>query len=127
MDKSKALNVFPIQITIPGKDDIIEGELIRTMAPRTVEKILLKLPFNGRGFKRDNQINLNISIGMGKEKSQTTAKKGAIGYLPLGDAISIFLEDSEPYGGTNIIGHITSNLEVLNSIRMSSNLKISKK
>ena len=127
MEESKASNIFPIQITIVGKADLIEGQLIRTLGPRIVEKILAKLPITDRASKRDNQVNLPINIKMGKEKASNSAKKGDIAYWPLNDALSIFLDDSEVYGGINIIGNITSNLDALNSLRLINTLKINQK
>ena len=64
MEKSKALNVFPIEIEIIGKDAKIEGQIVRTKAPRTVERILSKLPVTGKASKRNNQLNLPIDIKM---------------------------------------------------------------
>ena len=127
MEGKKALNVFPIEITLIGKDDVIEGELVRTNAPRIVERILAKLPFTGRAMKRGSQLNLSINIKMGKEKFVTSAKKGEIGYWPMSDALTIFLDDTEPYGGITIVGTITSNLDVLMNLRMGTSLKINRK
>lgn len=121
------MNIFPIQITIVGKNEIIEGQLVRTKAPRTVEKILAKLPLTNQAVKRDNQLNLTVGIKMGKEKPSKAAKKGDITYWPLSDAISIFLEDGEPYGQINIIGSITSNLDALLKLRFITTLKIMRK
>ena len=64
---------------------------------------------------------------MGKEKANTAAKTGDIGYWPMGDAICIFLEELEPYGGINIIGNITENLDALKNLRLGTSLKISQK
>ncbi len=127
MDKTKKLNIFPIEISIVGKDDRLEGQLVRTNAPRIVERILSKLPVTGRAMKRGAQLNLPINIQMGKEKSVTTAKKGDIVYWPMSDALTIILEDTEPYGGASIIGTITSNLDALMNLRMSTTLKIVQK
>ncbi len=107
-----------------GTEDLIEGHLVRTNAPRTVEKILLKFPLTGKVTNQGNQLNMVVNIKMGKEKSVEIAKKGEIGYWPLNDALSIFLEDTKPYGGINIIGHITSNLDALMNLRMGTTLKI---
>jgi len=68
IDESKSLNVFPIQIAVVGKDALIEGEIVRTKGPRTVEKILSKLPVTGKAYKRGSQLNFPIGIKMGKEK-----------------------------------------------------------
>ncbi len=106
---------------------MVEGQIVRTKAPRTVERILTKLPITGKASKRNNQLNLPIDIKMGKEKSSKMATKGDIGYWPMGDAFSIFLEDAEPYGDVNIIGNITSNLEALTTTRLMVNLKVSRK
>ena len=127
IDESKSLNVFPIQIAVVGKDAIIEGEIVRTKAPRTVERILSKLPVTGKASKRGSQLNFPISIKLGKEKSTKNAKKGEIGYSPLADAICIFIEDMEPYGEVNIIGQITSDFDALMNTRLLVTLKISQK
>lgn len=118
------MNVFPIEITVLEKNEVIKGELTRTKAPRTVEKIIAKLPITNKATKRNQQINFPIGIEMGKEKSSKMVKKGDIGYWPIGDAICFFTEDMEPYGDINIIGQITSNLDVLKKLRLISTLKI---
>ena len=128
IDESKSLNVFPIQIAVVGKDAIIEGEIVRTKGPRTVEKILSKLPVTGKASKRGSQLNFPIGIKMGKEKSTKNAKKGEIGYSPLADAICIFLDDMDDvYGEVNVIGQITSDFDALMNTRLLVTLKISQK
>ncbi len=123
----KALNVFPIEISIIGKDDIIKGELVRTFAPRTVEKILHDLPLKGRITKRENYLTLSINIQMGNEKTIDRAEKGDIAYWPMSDAICIFLGDGEPYGGISIIGKINENLECMMNLRLGTTIKIIQK
>ncbi len=127
MDQSKSSNVFPIQITIIGKEDIIEGELVRTKAPRTVERILSLLPITGRVSTQKAQLNLSINIKKGTEKATKIAKQSDIAYWPKGDAFSIFLADMEPYGEINVIGCITSNLNALLNLKLGSTLKIALK
>ena len=97
------------------------------MAPRTVEKILGKLPLTGRAMKRGSQINLSLNIKMGKEKAAEFAKKGDIGYWPMNDVLSIFLDDTKPYAGISIVGTIKSNLDALMNLRMGTSLKIIRK
>ncbi|MDD1776552.1 MAG: hypothetical protein LUQ65_00150 [Candidatus Helarchaeota archaeon] len=127
MDLSKSSNVFPIQITIIGIDETIEGELVRTKAPRIVERILSLLPITGRVSKQKAQLNLSINIKKGAEKPSKVAKKSDIAYWPKGDAFSIFLADTEPYGEINVIGTITSNLNALSNLKLGSTLKIALK
>jgi hypothetical protein len=127
MDKSKSSNVFPIQITIIGKEEVIEGELVRTKAPRIVERILPLLPITGHVSKQKMQLNISINIKMGAEKPTKVAKKNDIAYWPKGDAFSIFLADTEPYGEINVIGYTTSNLDALSNLKLGSSLKIALK
>lgn len=124
MDQSKASNVYPITIQIIGKEEVAEGELVRTKAPRTVEKILMKLPITGHVSKQKDQLNISIGIKMGTEKATKMAKKGDIAYWPKSDSFSIFLADTEPYGQINVIGSITSNLDALMNLKLGSTLKI---
>ena len=127
MDQTKASNVYPITIQVIGKEEIIEGELIRTKAPRTVEKILMKLPLIARVSKQKDQLNISIGIKMGAEKSTKIAHQGDIAYWPKSDALSIFLANTEPYGEINVIGSITSNLDSLMNLKLGSTLKINLK
>jgi hypothetical protein len=75
--------------------------------------------------KQKDQLNLSLGIKMGTEKATKIAKQGDIAYWPRGDAVSIFLADTEPYGEINVIGSITSNLNVLLNLKLGSTLKIS--
>jgi len=127
MDQSTASNVYPITIQIIGTEEMVEGELVRTKAPRTVEKILLKLPLTGRVSKQKDQVNISLGIKMGAEKATKMAQQGDIAYWPKSDALSIFLADTEPYGEINVIGSVTSNLEALMNLKLGSALKITLK
>lgn len=69
-----------------------EGELLRFLAPRTVDALLRRGPFEGRAFKTHGGIYFCIPLGMGNEKPIQEVPRGAIAYWPRPSAICIFLE-----------------------------------
>jgi hypothetical protein len=76
-----------------------EGELVRFMAPRTVDTIARKMPLEGRAALYKEEIYFEIPIKMGEEKAKPTVETGAIAFWPMGGAICIFYGKSQ----TNVV------------------------
>ncbi|MEM2882621.1 MAG: cyclophilin-like family protein [Candidatus Bathyarchaeia archaeon] len=70
----------------------VEGELLRFLAPRTIDALRRRGAFEGRAFKTHGGIYFCIPLGMGNEKPSQEVPKGAIAYWPRPSAICIFLE-----------------------------------
>ncbi len=107
-----------IPIVISFKDNLeSRGELVRILAPRTVEILAENLPFTSRTFVWKEEIYFDAPCTVGPEKAKTAVKAGDIAYWPPGKAFCIFYGSSQPYSHVNIVGKITSEIEPLRKIR----------
>ena len=120
------LSHIPIVIDIESLGNV-RGELIRFFAPRTINAIIRKLPFEGRAALGGNNVYLQIPVKIGKEKAVSTVKKGTIAYWPMGTAFCIFFEQSQPYGSVNRIGKIVENIDLFKKIRSGTKIRIERK
>jgi len=116
---------IPIKFTIEGVGEA-EGELIRHLAPRTVDAIAKRLPMEGRAALWQEEVYFEIPVKMGKEKAEPTVKKGAIAYWPMGNALCIFYGESQPYSPVNIIGQVTKNLELFGRVKSGAKIVVEK-
>ena len=103
-----------------------EGEFVRHMAPRTVDAILKKLPVEGRAALWKEEVYFEIPGRTGEEKAKPTVEKGTIAYWPMGSAICIFYGESQPYSPVNVIGKVTTNLELFRQAKSGAKIRIDK-
>jgi len=116
---------IPIKFTIEGVGEA-EGELIRHLAPRTVDAIAKRLPMEGRAALWQEEVYFEIPVKMGKEKAEPTVEKGAIAYWPMGNALCIFYGESQPYSPVNIVGQVTKNLELFGRVKSGAKIVVEK-
>ncbi len=103
-----------------------EGELVRHLAPRTVEAIMKKLPIEGRAALWKEEVYFEIPVKMGKEKAKPTVDKGAIAFWPMGNALCVFYGESQPYSPVNIVGRVTKNLEMFGQVKSGVKIRVEK-
>ncbi|HVP93252.1 MAG TPA: cyclophilin-like fold protein [Acidobacteriota bacterium] len=103
-----------------------EGELVRFLAPRTVDMIVRKLPIEGRAALWKEEVYFETPIKMGEEKAKATVEKGTIAFWPMGSAICIFYGESQPYSPVSILGQVTKNLEVFSSVKSGMKIRVDK-
>ena len=101
-----------------------EGELVRFLAPRTIDAIVRKLPVEGRAALWKEEVYFEIPIKMGEEKAKPTVETGTIAFWPMGGAICIFYGKSQPYSPVSILGKITSNLEIFKQVKSGATIKV---
>jgi uncharacterized protein len=101
-----------------------EGELVRFLAPRTVDTIVRKLPMEGRAALWKEEVYFEIPIKMGEEKAKPTVEPATIAFWPMGGALCVFYGKSQPYSPVSILGKITSNLELFKSVRSGTTIKV---
>lgn len=121
----ESISRTPIRIVAEGIGEA-EGELIRFMAPRTVEAILKSLPLEGRAALWKEEVYFEIPVKMGGEKSVKTVKKGTLAYWPMGNAICIFYGETQPYSQVNVVGHLDKNLDLFRKVKSGTRLRIEK-
>lgn len=122
----ESVSQVPIRFIIEGFEEEAEGELVRYLAPRTVESILRELPLEGRAALWKEEVYFEIPVKMGGEKAKPTVEKGAIAYWPMGSALCIFYGESQPYSPVNILGRVTKNLELFTKVKSGTKIKVEK-
>ena len=114
---------IPIRIVIEEIGEA-EGELIRHLAPRTVDAMANKLPFEGRAALWKEEVYFEIPVKMGEEKAKATVETGTIAYWPMGSALCIFYGSSQPYSPVNIVGKVTKNLEIFRQVKSGMKIRV---
>jgi hypothetical protein len=103
-----------------------EGELVRFLAPRTVDTLVRKLPIEGRAALWKEEVYFETPIKMGEEKAKSTVEKGTIAFWPMGSAICIFYGESQPYSPVSILGEVTKNLELFSRTKSGTKIRVEK-
>ncbi len=122
----ESITRIPIKFIIENLGEA-EGELVRHLAPRTVDSISKTLPIEGRMALWKEEVYFEIPIKMVDEKAKPKVEKGTIAYWPMGNALCIFYGESQPYSPVNIIGKVTKNLEVFAEIKSGTRIKVERR
>jgi hypothetical protein len=102
----------------------VEGELVRFLAPRTIDFIMRKLPIEGRAAIWKEEVYFEIPIKMGEEKAKPTVETGTIAFWPMGGALCVFYGKSQPYSPVSILGKITGNLELFRQVKSGATIRV---
>ena len=101
-----------------------EGELVRFLAPRTIDTIVRKLPIEGRAALYKEEVYFEIPIKMGEEKAKSIVEEGTIAFWPMDSALCVFFGKSQPYSPVSILGKITGNLEIFKQVKSGLTIKV---
>lgn len=101
-----------------------EGEFVRFQAPLTVERLIRRLPVEGRVHPLRGGHSLIVGIKRGEEKSVRKVEAGTIAYWPMGDALCFFHSDVSTYSPVNRVGRVTENLELIEKMTSGSRIRI---
>ena len=112
-----------IKFLIEGVGDA-EGELVRFLAPRTVDTIVRRLPVEGRAALWKEEVYFEIPVKIGEEKAKPNVETGTIAFWPMGSALCIFYGQSQPYSQVNILGKVTKNLELFKQVKSGATIKV---
>lgn len=104
-----------------------QGELVRYLAPRTVDAIVKKLPLEGRAALWMEEVYFEIPVKLGEEKAQPTVEQGMIAFWPMGNALCIFYGETQPYSPVNIVGKVTENLELFRHVKSGTRITVEKR
>ena len=122
MTNEEDISRVKIKFMIEGLGEA-EGELVRFLAPRTVDTIVRKLPVEGRAALWKEEVYFEIPVKMGEEKAKATVETGTIAFWPMGSALCIFYGQSQPYSPVNILGKITKNLELFKQVKSGTKIR----
>ncbi|HSV49554.1 MAG TPA: cyclophilin-like fold protein [Candidatus Acidoferrales bacterium] len=123
MSNDDSVSRIKIKFIIEGLGEA-EGELVRFLAPRSIDTIVRKLPLEGRAAIWKEEVYFEISLKMGEEKGKRTVEEGTIGYWPMSSAICIFYGKSQPYSPVSILGKVTNNLEIFRQVKSGSKVRV---
>ncbi len=123
LSSEEGISRIKIKFIIEGLGEA-EGEFVRFLSPRTIDSIVRKLPLEGRAALWKEEIYFEIPMKIGEEKSKPTVEPGTIAFWPMGSAICVFYGKSQPYSPVNILGKITSNLDLFKQVKSGSTVKI---
>src|SRR4030043_470234 len=101
-----------------------EGELVRFLAPRTIDMIVRKLPIEGRAAIWKEEIYFETPIKMGEEKAKAIVENGTIAFWPMGSALCVFHGETQPYSPVNILGKVTRNLELFKQVKSGTKIGV---
>ncbi len=119
----KSISRIPVRLIVEGLGEA-KGELIRFLAPRTVDALARKLPIEGRAALWKAEVYFETSLQIGEEKPKATVEKGTIAYWPMGKAFCIFYDDTRPYSPVNIIGKVTENLAIFSQVKSGAKIRV---
>ena len=112
-----------IRLVIEGLGEA-EGELVRFLAPRTIDTIVRKLPVEGRAALWKEEVYFEIPVKIGEEKAKPTVETGTIAFWPMGSAVCVFYGQSQPYSQVNILGKVTKNLKLFEQVKSGATIKV---
>jgi len=112
-----------VKFVIEGLGDA-EGELVRFLAPRTIDTIVRKLPVEGRAALWKEEVYFEIPVKIGEEKAKPTVENGTIAFWPMGSALCVFFGQSQPYSSVNILGKVTKNLKLFKQVKSGATIKV---
>ncbi|MCW4008397.1 MAG: cyclophilin-like fold protein [Candidatus Bathyarchaeia archaeon] len=123
MSGEENISRVKIRFVIEGLGEA-EGELVRFLAPRTIDTIVRKLPVEGRAALWKEEVYFEIPVKIGEEKAKPTVETGTIAFWPMGSALCIFYGRSQPYSPVNVLGKVTKNLELFKQVKSGTTIKV---
>jgi len=103
-----------------------EGELVRFLAPRTVDALLKALPLEGKAATWKEEVYFTVPVKVGLEKEKPTVETGTLAYWPVGNAFCIFYGKSQPYSAVNVVGRVTGSLDVFKQVKAGMVIRVEK-
>lgn len=116
---------YKIRLIAEGYGDA-DGELIRFHSPVTVDNLAKALPFEGRVARWKEEVYFETPVRLGSEKAKSKVEVGSMAYWPMGAALCIFYGPTEPYSPVNVVGRVTSNLELFRGIKSGTKIRVVK-
>lgn len=123
MSGAENISRVKVRFVIEGLGEA-EGELVRFLAPRTIDTIVRMLPVEGRAALWKEEVYFEIPVKIGEEKAKPTVETGTIAFWPMGSAICIFYGQSQPYSPVNVLGKVTKNLELFKQVKSGATIKV---
>ncbi|MEM1538334.1 MAG: cyclophilin-like fold protein [Candidatus Nezhaarchaeales archaeon] len=99
---------------------VVKGEIVRVLAPRTVEALYAALPIRSRVYRWREGVYFETSVVRGLEKPRVEVNPGDICYYARSKAVCLFHDKAKPLGGITLLGRVVENLELLPRVKSGS-------
>jgi hypothetical protein len=107
------------------KKEVLTGQLIRHLAPLTISQLLRVFPLHGSfHYYVDVFCYIQTQLNIGQEKPRKKFSKGDITLMTSNGSICFFLKDATVSYSMNLIGKITSTIDVLANLRSIDSITI---
>ena len=107
------------------KKEVLTGQLIRHLAPLTISQLLRVFPLHGSvHYYVDVFCYIQTQLNIGQEKPRKKFSNGDITLMTSSGSICFFLKDATVSYSMNLIGKITSKIDVLANLRSIDTLTI---
>jgi len=100
------------------------AELVRVLAPRTVEALIRSMPLNSRAFPGRGYVYFQVPLEMGAERPRREVEEGAVAYWPQARAVCVFLEKLRFSYDLSLLGRVVEGLEVMGRVRAGTPLTL---
>ncbi len=122
-DDETEISRVAVKFLIEGLGEA-EGELVRHLAPRTIDMVIRQLPMEGRAAIWKEEVYFETPVKMGEEKAKGSVEKGTIAFWPMGSALCIFYGETQPYSPVNVLGTVTKNLDLFGSVKSGTKIRV---
>jgi len=114
-----AESVSKIDLILSLKEKaLLNLELKRHLAPKTVGTIIRSLPVQGNAHMMSSSIAfVDTNLNAGGEKLRNQFKKGDVSFMASNGSICFFLEDVPAAKSMTLIGKVTTNLDALKEVK----------
>ena len=123
--KTQSLSRIPVKVRVEGLGEA-EGELVKFMAPRTVEALARSLPLIGKANLWRGEVYFPTPVRVGFEKPRVRVEAGSLAYWPQGSAFCIFYEDTKPYSPVNLVGRLKAGVEIFRRVKLGMIIRVEK-
>jgi len=121
-----AESVSKIDLILSLKEKaLLNLELKRHLAPKTVGTIIRSLPVEGNAHMMSSSIAfVDTNLNAGGEKLRNQFKKGDVSFMASNGSICFFLEDVPAAKSMTLIGKVTTNLDALKEVKPGDTFSI---
>jgi uncharacterized protein len=115
-NSSSSVSRIRLMVELVNKGNI-DCEMIRHLAPVTVNKIVKSLPIQDRTHRfKDQFVYIQTGLEIGAEKPKTHFKSGDVGFMASNGALCFFLQDST-VSPMSHVGILKEDIELIGSAR----------
>jgi hypothetical protein len=122
---AESLSRIPVKIRVEGLGEA-EGELVKFMAPKTVEALAGNPPLIGKASLWRGEVYFSTPIRIGFEKPRAKVTAGSLAYWPQGSAFCVFYENAKPYSPVNLVGKLKSGVEIFRRVKLGMVIRVEK-